>query len=405
MLKEALADVLLAAPAPSYDASSFPGRLCWLPWGEAGASSPQRKAKSAGGMRAAGTSPVAPAVPTCCFSGDWNAPPSLPCLWLRARDSSKVIVYFHANAEDIGLIYKMMQLLNKQLQASVLVPEYPGYGLLQRYRPSERGCYEAAKAAIRYLIDEAGVSPANIILLGRSLGSAPALHGACRYDVGGTILLSPFTSIHELAQQYLGSHLSQLTFGDSFLNRNIISEVTCPVLFVHGVADSVVPMLHSARLFHLCRTRKLLITPSNLSHNADAGELLSAVTPPAMRFFGLPRFGGGPPELPSALFIDPELQEPRRKAALTPNWCAIEAACCRYVDTERSYTDKEAPPDSVPPPSTHEPSREKSGGGVDEVLPVPGDVYEVLPSEAVTDKDPFCGKWSRRSQQPSSRSC
>jgi len=43
--------------------------------------------------------------------------------------SSKVIVYFHANAEDIILSHELLDYLRVLLKMHVVAVEYPGYGL------------------------------------------------------------------------------------------------------------------------------------------------------------------------------------------------------------------------------------------------------------------------------------
>ena len=43
--------------------------------------------------------------------------------------SSKILIYFHANAEDIVLSHELLDYLRVLLKVNVLAVEYPGYGL------------------------------------------------------------------------------------------------------------------------------------------------------------------------------------------------------------------------------------------------------------------------------------
>jgi hypothetical protein len=43
--------------------------------------------------------------------------------------SSKILVYFHANAEDIVLAKELLDYMRVLLRVNVLAVEYPGYGL------------------------------------------------------------------------------------------------------------------------------------------------------------------------------------------------------------------------------------------------------------------------------------
>ena len=54
----------------------------------------------------------------------------IPCLYLPfSSGSSKLLIYFHGNAEDIGLSYEMLDHLRSSLKVNILAVEYPGYGI------------------------------------------------------------------------------------------------------------------------------------------------------------------------------------------------------------------------------------------------------------------------------------
>ena len=49
--------------------------------------------------------------------------------------SSKLIVYFHGNAEDVGSCYDMLVKLSIEFKCSVLAMEYPGYAIYKSESP------------------------------------------------------------------------------------------------------------------------------------------------------------------------------------------------------------------------------------------------------------------------------
>ena len=56
----------------------------------------------------------------------------VPCLHIPYQQgSSKVLVYFHANAEDIMLSHELLDNIKRFLKIHVISVEYPGYGLYQ----------------------------------------------------------------------------------------------------------------------------------------------------------------------------------------------------------------------------------------------------------------------------------
>ena len=53
----------------------------------------------------------------------------VPCLFLPFfGGSSKIMLFFHGNAEDLGISYEMLDHLRSQLKVNVVAVEYPGYG-------------------------------------------------------------------------------------------------------------------------------------------------------------------------------------------------------------------------------------------------------------------------------------
>ena len=167
---------IFPAPQPSYGAQSYKRNLCWIPWNSV--ISPKRM-------------------------GDEQSASGIPCLWFPAPKAATVILFFHANAEDLGMSFAVLRHIRDQFKVNVLAVEYPGYGLLHHMEPSEDAVYEVALTAFRFLVDEIGVRYSQIILFGRSLGSGPAVFLAAQYPVGGLILVSAFSSIKALAVRNL----------------------------------------------------------------------------------------------------------------------------------------------------------------------------------------------------------
>lgn len=181
--------------------------------------------------------------------------------------------------------------------------------MLKAMTSSEAGICSAALVALRYLVDEVGVDYKQIVLLGRSLGSGPAVHLASRFPVGGLILVNGFVSIRAAVETHAGKALANLAFRDIFANERLIGNVSCGVLFIHASSDRMVPPEHSVRLFERCRSRKLLITPDNMEHNSHLFSDPSFLVLPVIHFFHFPSYQTEhPPRLPPEVFIPPSLR-------------------------------------------------------------------------------------------------
>ena len=87
----------------------------------------------------------------------------------------------------------------------MLAVEYPRYGIYDDPDgPSEEKIYRDSELVYNFVQKVAKLRERDIILLGRSLGSGPATHIASKYEPGGLILMSPYTSIKSVASNKVG---------------------------------------------------------------------------------------------------------------------------------------------------------------------------------------------------------
>ena len=65
---------------------------------------------------------------------------NIPCLYLPCsqQGSSKILVYFHANAEDVGLAYALLDSIRQTVKVNILAPEYPGYGIYNQVNANNK---------------------------------------------------------------------------------------------------------------------------------------------------------------------------------------------------------------------------------------------------------------------------
>ena len=49
-----------------------------------------------------------------------------------------MIIYFHGNAEDIGLAFDLLYMFGSEMGMHVIAVEYPGYGLYKTSKPCEQ---------------------------------------------------------------------------------------------------------------------------------------------------------------------------------------------------------------------------------------------------------------------------
>lgn len=130
-----------------------------------------------------------------------------------------------------------------------LLIDYPGFGKCegQATRDAIRESTEAALSALAWQLrvrtqDFEGRMSA----LGHSLGSAVALEFSPHHELERVILLSPFTSMCDMARHYIGWTLD-LFVQERYDNQARLAELADinprpSVIIIHGDADTVVPV-------------------------------------------------------------------------------------------------------------------------------------------------------------------
>ena len=53
----------------------------------------------------------------------------IPCLFIPGRKNNKLIVFFHANGEDISSAYEFISTIGNEVNISILAMEYQGYSI------------------------------------------------------------------------------------------------------------------------------------------------------------------------------------------------------------------------------------------------------------------------------------
>jgi alpha-beta hydrolase superfamily lysophospholipase len=210
-------------------------------------------------------------------------------------------------------MYHTLVSYRRQWRSHVLAYEYPGYGMSEGVA-SEAQLNVHAIAAYRFVREVLKWPAERVILYGHSIGSGPTME-LSRYvreqrreRLGGIILQSPYSSIQDVVASHIGSVLAKLVT-NRWNNRRRMREVSVdlPVLLLHGVKDTLIPLTHSQELYDVCRSQfKYLVKIADADHNRFAEHDL---LPPQLAFF--------------RTHIAPST-EPRVRPALTTPLAAID---------------------------------------------------------------------------------
>jgi len=193
--------------------------------------------------------------------------------WIPAggeSTSSKapVVLYLHSNASNLGDLVSRAQRFHRWGYGIFLI-DFRGYGHSSGPFPNEQRVYEDAEAAWTYLTQHQQCSAERIVVYGRSLGGAIALHLVSQHPKAmGVIVESSFTSMKAMVAHtfsFLWIPVDGLLH-QRFASLTIVRSLPVPMLFIHGTADHVVPPAMSQALYDGARFPKWLVWIDGASH-------------------------------------------------------------------------------------------------------------------------------------------
>lgn len=204
--------------------------------------------------------------------------PSTVALWSPPARGSPVVVHFHGNGEQLADLRRVIAGLRGN-GLGVLAVEYPGYGLAPG-SPSEASLLSAGREALAHARDHLRVPAEKLVLQGQSLGSGVASQLAGQGNGAALVLISPFTSMKDLAAHLFPAVPLGPLVRDRFDTRSVAPSIRVPVLIVHGDRDDLVPFAMGeelARTFPQARLMRVRGAHHNDLWLDHGDELFSAI--------------------------------------------------------------------------------------------------------------------------------
>jgi pimeloyl-ACP methyl ester carboxylesterase len=175
--------------------------------------------------------------------------------WIPADKARVAVLFCHGNTGNIGTHVDTLQVLH-EMGAHVLAFDYRGYGQSKGV-PSERGIRKDARAAyemVRARFQDADTPP--VVVYGRSLGGAIAMHLASERPVLGVVVESAFSSILDMAA-HLYPWAPYRWFGRyRFDTARAGAKVTAPKLIAHSGDDELIPLALGRRIYDMAADPK-----------------------------------------------------------------------------------------------------------------------------------------------------
>lgn len=188
-------------------------------------------------------------------------------LWFRREaaggGSRPVILYCHGNSGNLvrwGNLYRFFY----GHGCDFFVFDYRGFG--KSFGPrNEALMHEDAMEAYRFV--RRFYDPEQIIIFGRSMGSAFACRLAADAPARMLILETPFAGLPELFYTYYPFLPKVFLFRYRFANRRYLEQVSCPVFIFQGTDDWTVPFRCASQLRGALKAGDEFITVEMGRHN------------------------------------------------------------------------------------------------------------------------------------------
>lgn len=185
--------------------------------------------------------------------------------WWVPKEGAPTLLWFHGNAGNISHRLENIKLLHELTGVQVFIFDYREYGKSQG-RISREGTFKDALAAYLYVTQTRGIPAQELILFGRSLGTALATALAVKYPCRVLLLEAPFTNSQDMAKLY-APFLFDWRPKVPYDNVGKIGQVKVPVMVIHGAQDEIIPVDMGRRVYDAAPEPKELYIIPGAHHN------------------------------------------------------------------------------------------------------------------------------------------
>ena len=165
-------------------------------------------------------------------------------LYYKEGSSTQVIVFYHGNAGtvcDRGYVKDLLE----QTNHSIIFVEYTGFGQGSG-NPSKNALLQNVRDTVAF-IDSKHIT--SVTILGESLGTGPASYHTTIQDVQNILLVTPFSSIVDVARNAYSIYPVSLLIHQNFDNVQWLKDFQGNVSLFHGDTDTIIPHALSEKLY------------------------------------------------------------------------------------------------------------------------------------------------------------
>ena len=161
---------------------------------------------------------------------------------LRPHPGTKALLYFGGNAENVSL--SLPEFSEGFPDRALFFLHYRGYEGSSG-KPTEEAIQRDALA----LYDKVHAEYPNIAIVGRSLGSGVAVRVASLRPVTGLVLVTPYSSILDIAEDRFAYFPVRWLLQDKFESWRYAAAIKAPTLLLAAGRDDVIPLKSTKKLY------------------------------------------------------------------------------------------------------------------------------------------------------------
>ena len=184
-----------------------------------------------------------------------------------ATTPAPAVIYFGGNAEEVSWTLADARWPREW---SIVGLNYRGYGTSEG-TPGEPALTADALAIYDAVTQREDIDPRRIVVFGRSLGTAIAVHLAAERSIAGAVLVSPYDSLTEIGKRHYPWLPVSLLLRHRFDALADATRNRTPLLAIVGGADSIIPPERSRALFDAWAGPKTWQVVPGADHN-DLGN-------------------------------------------------------------------------------------------------------------------------------------
>lgn len=181
----------------------------------------------------------------------------LHALHLRLRQPRGIVFFLHGNAGNLQSWFVDVEVY-RRLNFDLYMLDYRGFGKSSGRIGSQAELEADVRAAWNSIAPR--YAGKRRILHGHSLGSGLAAGLAAEVQPELTVLLSPYSSVADLAREHL-PWVPPALLRYPLRSDLALARVRTPVLLIHGQRDTRIPPVHSHRLQAVQPAAELLLVP------------------------------------------------------------------------------------------------------------------------------------------------